>query len=209
MPTTRLIKVIISIVMSLIAATLYLTLKGEERKKCMYAMFACTLGDIFMVDIFGLGDVSTYPGAGFFMLGHVIYALAFISASKRKGYKIVNGGFKTGLVFVIAMTVVLAVLAFVVPEKPETVMFFLILVYIAVITFNLVCQFSYATNEKGGRLMLIAAMTLFFVSDWVIFLNMLAITPAHNDLVWATYIPAQMFIIIFNSGKRARESVTR
>ena len=40
-------------------------------------------------------------------------------------------------------------------------------------------------------------MALFLLSDFVIFLNMLAVTPAHNDFVWATYIPAQLLILLF------------
>lgn len=200
--TTREIKVCISIMLSITAIILYLLLKGEERKKAMIAMISCTFGDIFMVDIFGLGDASTYPGAAFFMLGHIIYGFTFIKASKRKNYVINNVGFKTGISFVVILTILLAILAFTIPEEKEIVMFFLILIYIIVIGFNLVCQFSYATNEKGCRYMLILGMTLFIISDFVIFLNMLNVTMAHNDLVWATYIPAQALIILFNQDLR-------
>lgn len=197
--TTKIIKVIISACLSLGAVILYLTLGGEERKKCMIGMIACTLGDIFMVDLFRIGDVSTYPGAGLFMLGHVIYALGFIKATKRKGYKYFNKGFKFGLGLTLFSAVLLGILAFTIPEVPQTIMYFLILVYVAVIGFNLVSQFSYASNEKGGRYWLIAAMFLFLLSDFVIFLSMLDVTVEHNFIVWATYIPAQLLIILFNT----------
>ena len=194
----RIAKVIISIALSIAAVILYLALGGEERKKCMIGMIVCTLGDLFMVNLFGLGDVSTYPGAGLFMLGHIIYALGFIKAGKRKGYTLNNKGFKFGVGLTLFAAVLLGILAFTVPEVPQTIMYFLILIYIAVIGFNLSIQFSYATNEKGSRYWLIVAMTLFLLSDFVIFLNMLDITVAHNDFVWATYIPAQALIVFFN-----------
>jgi len=193
------IKMIYSLCMCVLAIVLYIIKKGELRRKCMGGMVISSMGDFFMVDILGLGGISTYPGAAFFMLAHVIYGLAFIKEGKKKGYKFFNSGFKAGIIFVLVLTIALAVLAFTVPEKPETLMFFLILIYIAIITFNLVCQFSYASSEKGARWMLVVAMALFIISDFIIFLNMLAITPAHNKLVWATYIPAQVLITIFNS----------
>ena len=194
----RTAKIIISILLSLASAVLLLVFKGKERRQCMLAMILCTVGDLFMVDAFRMGDSSTYPGAAFFMLGHVVYGLCFLKASKRKGYLFRNQGFWAGGIFVAASAVLLGVLAFAIPEKPQTVMYFLILIYLAVIGFNLSAQFSYAFSEKGSRWMLAAAMSLFLISDFVIFLNMLDITPAHNDFVWATYIPAQALILLFN-----------
>lgn len=194
---TKTFKITVSILLSITAIILYFTLKGEERKKAMIGMITCTLGDLFMVDAFRIGVASLYPGAGFFMLGHIIYGFGFIKASKRKGYTLINGGFKGGVIFTLALTIGLAVLTFIQPE-PE-MFFFVLLIYIAVIGFNLACQFSYAVNEKGTRYLLILGMSLFIISDFIIFLNMVNVMPAHNDLVWATYIPAQALIILFNS----------
>lgn len=198
---TQIEKVIISIVLSLTSIGLFVTLKGKERKISMIAMLLSTIADIFMTDILSLGEISTYPGAAFFILAHLVYAFGFFKASKRKGYTIINKGAITGIILVVLSAVALGIIAFSI-EEPQTVMFFLILVYYLIIGFNLVMQFSYATNEKGSRLMLIPAMTLFLISDFTIFLNMLAVTPEHNDLVWLTYIPAQFFIILFNSNLR-------
>ena len=57
----RIAKVIISIALSISAIILYLALGGEERKKCMIGMIVCTLGDLFMVNLFGLGEVLAWP----------------------------------------------------------------------------------------------------------------------------------------------------
>ena len=193
----RIAKVIISILLSALSVVLYLRLRGKERKSCMLAMLLCTVGDLFMVNLFGLGDVSTYPGAAFFMAGHVVYGLGFLKESNRKGYVFRNRGFWLGTGLVIAAAVLLGALAFTIPEEPQTLMYFLILIYLAVIGFNLACQFSYAHSEMGSRVWIAVGMALFLLSDLVIFLNMLAVTPAHNDFVWATYIPAQLLILLF------------
>lgn len=197
-------KLIASVSVSLLSVILFITFKGDTRRGCMVAMILCTFADFFMTDFFGLGDVSLYPGAGLFMLAHVIYALTFIRAEKRKGYKYVNAGFFMGIAYVSAIVILMTVLAFKVPE-PVTSMYFLILIYIAVITFNLLSQYSYAINELGTTHLLIPAMTLFLFSDFIIFLNMLNVTPAHNDLVWLTYIPAQLLIVLFNGSFKKEE----
>ena len=190
-------KVIISVLLSILSVVLFCTLRGRERKSCMWAMLLCTVGDLFMVDLFGLGSASTYPGAALFMAGHIVYGLGFLRAAKAKGEPLCNTGFRIGLLLVFAAAVVLGVLAFAVPEAPQTLMYFLILIYLAVIGFNLVCQFSCAWAERGSRWLIAVGMALFLLSDFVIFLNMLDVTPAHNDFVWATYIPAQLLILLF------------
>ena len=192
-------KVIISSILSILSVILYLRNKSKTRRMCMIAMLLCTAGDFFMTDTFHMGSASTYPGAVFFIAGHIVYALCFLSSSKEKGYTYKNKGFYAGIALAVCAAAVLAVLAFTVPSKPQSVMFALILVYLAVIAFNIASQFSYAVSEKGQRYFLIAAMTLFCISDFVVFLPMLDICGEHNDLVWFTYIPAQLLIILFNS----------
>ena len=193
----RTAKVIISLLLSAAAVVLYCTRKGKLRKQCMIAMLLCTVGDVFMVNLFPIGEVSTFIGAAFFMAGHVVYGTGFLRAAVRKGYAVKNRGFSAGIALVILSAVLLGVLAFAVPAKPQTLMYFLILIYVAVIGYNLALQFSYAHSEKGLRYLTALGMGLFLISDFVIFLNMLDVTPAHNDFVWATYIPAQALVILF------------
>ena len=195
---TQTSKVIISSCLSFLAIVLFLCFKGKTRKFCMIAMLLSTAGDFFMTDTFHMGSASTYPGAAFFIAAHVVYALCFIRAGKEKGYVYRNKGFYAGLSVTVAVAILLAFLAFTVPDKPQTVMFCLIMVYLAVIGVNLVSQYSYAVSEKGTRLFLVLGMTLFIISDFVVFLPMLGISGEKNNLVWATYIPAQLLIILFN-----------
>lgn len=198
---TQPMKVIISFVLSGISVFFFCHFKGKERKYCMLAMLSSTLGDIFMTDIVKMGSSSTYFGAFFFIVAHIIYAVCFIKASKDKGYKFINLGFYFGL---IVSLIVFAFLTFLMYSKTKAVqgMYFPLLGYFAFIVFNLLSQFSYAYNEKGTRLFLMLGMLLFIVSDFLVFLPLLNVVQesiSYNDLIWFTYIPAQLLIIIFNT----------
>lgn len=191
-------KLVISIILSVTAVVLFIILRGRERRNTMIAMLLCTLGDVFMIDTFGLGDISTYPGAAFFIAAHIVYAITFMKASKTKGYKIKNPGMIIGIVVTVVGAIILAVAMFAKTGKMQS-MFLPILVYLAIIGWNLSCQFSYAVSEKGLRFFLVAGMFLFLISDLAIFLAMVNVMPEHNDFVWLTYIPAQLILILFNS----------
>ena len=198
---TQLSKVIISFILSIIAIYMYLRFKGTERKWCMFAMLSSTLGDIFMTDIIGIGDVSTYPGAAFFIIAHCIYAICFIRASKRKGYKLLNKGMIAGIAITAIVALLLAITMFAVTHKMQG-MFLPLIAYLLFIGWNLSCEFSYAYSEGGQRRFLYLGMLLFIISDFLVFLPMLNVcegTPSFNDIIWFTYIPAQLLIILFNS----------
>ena len=197
---TQTSKIIISIIMSAYSIVLFAALRGRNRKICMIAMFLSTLGDLFMIDdlVPMDSDLAIIIGAVFFMLSHLVYSYCFISASKRKGYKFFNGGFIAGVCTIVAATGALTAAMFIKTGQMQK-MYLPLLIYLAIIGLNIACQFSYAVSEKGNRLFLILGMLLFLVSDCTIFLWMLNIMPAHNDLVWFTYIPAQLLILTFNS----------
>ena len=194
-------KVMLSCLLSALSIVLFLKFKGTERKWCMFGMLLSTLGDIFMTDILGLGDISTYPGAAFFILAHIVYGMCFVRAGKRKNYKITNKGFWVGLLVTIAAALVLTGVMINATGSIQG-MFVPILLYLAFIGFNLVSQFSYAYSEQGRRSWIALGMFLFIVSDFLVFLPMLNVcsgTPHFNDWIWFTYVPAQLLIVLFNS----------
>lgn len=198
---TQISKVIISFILSGLAVFLYIRYKGSERKWCMFAMLSSTLGDIFMTDIVGMGSASTYPGAAFFILAHILYALCFIKASKRKGYVMMNKGMTVGIMLTGFTAMLMAAAMFKVTGQVQG-MFLPLIGYLLFIGFNLSCQFSYAYSEGGKRGFLILGMFLFIVSDFLVFMPMLNVcegTPSFNDWIWFTYIPAQLLIILFNT----------
>lgn len=194
-------KVIISFILSIISVILYFLFKQKERKICMFGMLSCTIGDIFMTDIVHMGPSSTYFGATFFIVGHIIYALCFINASREKHYKYINKGFYLGLILITVMIVSLTISMFYATKTCQSI-YFPLLVYIVFIGINTVSQFSYAYNESSSRKLLIVAMLLFVISDFLVFLPMLNIckeSVVYNDYIWFTYIPAQLLILLFNS----------
>lgn len=194
------IKVIISFLLSAISIVLFIKYKGINRKMCMFAMLSSTLGDVFMTDIVNIGPMSTYFGATFFIIAHIIYALCFIVSSKKKQYKFFNIGFYIGLIITIIVIIILTIVMIVKTGAVQS-MYLPLLGYLLFIGINLASQYSYAYNEKGTRLFLMLGMLLFIISDFLVFLPMLNIcegTPTFNDYIWFTYIPAQLLIIVFN-----------
>ena len=197
---TQPMKVVLSFILSAIAVYMYIKHKNTNHKLCMFAMLSSTLGDIFMTDIIHIGSISTYFGAAFFILAHIIYALCFILASKTKQYKYFNLGFYIGIIIVLITVIALTLLMFVKTGKIQG-MYIPLLAYLFFIGLNLVSQYSYAYSEKNTRLLLMIGMLLFIISDFLVFLPMLNICQEsinYNDLIWFTYVPAQLLIIIFN-----------
>lgn len=193
----KILKRSISISLSLLAIFLYKKFNSDRHKKVVIAMSVCSIADMFMVDFFNLGMFSQYIGAVIFMCGHIIYGINCVIAIKKKQNNYINKGFIFGLSLIILCTISLAIITFVINKSNQLVMYLLILIYLCVIGYNLVSQFSLAYIEKGKRYLLMIGMLLFIISDYVIFLNMLGIIPEHNLFVWTTYIPAQLLIIYF------------
>lgn len=193
-------KLIMSALLSALAVFLYFYLKGDYRRECMIAMLLSSCGDAFMVDNFiKIGDFGTYIGAAFFIAAHIIYGKCFYKMSKDKGYAVKGAGLYTGIAVMAASAIALAVLALVVPENPQPIMLCLIMIYVAVIGYHLVCNFSYSFSAKRLNYVLAFAVLIFYVSDLFIFFDMLNITHALRDYVWFVYPVAQLLLILFNS----------
>lgn len=198
---TQPMKVVLSFILSITSIIMYIKFRGTNRKLCMFAMLSSTMGDIFMTDILSIGASSTYFGAVFFILAHIIYALCFILASNRKHYNYFNIGFYIGLIIVVITIALLTILMFIKTGKMQG-MYIPLLAYLLFIGFNLVSQYSYAYSESHERLLLMVGMLLFIISDFLVFLPMLNIceeSMRYNDYIWFTYVPAQLLIILFNS----------
>ena len=195
------IKVACSFLLSLLAVILYLQNRGEERKLCMAAMILSSVGDIFMTDVLKLGSAGTIPGAAFFILAHIVYAVCFFRAGKRNHCRTMNVGFTAGVCLTASSVALLTVLMLAVTGRVQA-MYVPLLGYLAFIGLNLISQFSYGFGRKGRFYFLPVAMTLFLISDVLVFLPILAIvreSVIYNLLIWAFYLPAQLLIVLFNS----------
>ena len=164
----------------------------------MVAMLLSSVGDIFMVNADKIGQYSTYIGAGLFIAAHIIYGTGFYEDTKAKGKKIFNPSFYVGLALMIISVLWLGYEEFFVASEKKPIMFFLILIYISAIGYNVCSQFSYAGNEKGASMILPPAIIVFYITDIFIFLNMLNINNGLRQYVWFAYPVAQLAIILFN-----------
>lgn len=193
------VKVACSIMLSLLAVILFLNNRREERKLCMTAMILSSIGDVFMTDLLKLGAKGTILGATFFIFAHIVNAVCFIRAGKRNHCQFVNKGLAAGAGLLVSAVVLLSVLMFNKTGQIQA-MYVPIVIYLVFIGFNLISQFSYGFSRKGRFYFLPVAMTLFLISDLLVFLPMLAIAQESTLLIWILYLPAQLLIILFNSG---------
>ena len=194
-------KVVCSILLSLLAVILFLRNRREERKLCMVAMILSGIGDIFMTDVLKLGSAGTVPGAAFFILAHIVYAVCFFRAGKRNRCRVLNNGFTAGVCLTVSAAALLTILMLAKTGRVQA-MYVPILGYLAFVGLNLITQFSYSFNRKGSFYFLPAAMTLFLISDFLVFLPMLAVVQEsviYDLVIWMFYLPAQLLIILFNS----------
>lgn len=199
------IKIIMTILLSVLAVVLFLlNKKSKPRLLCMIAMLLCTVGDLFMTNTFKINDmVSTIIGAASFMAGHLFYSNMFYVLSKQEGKKIVNPGFIIGIAVGIIPIIIMDILGFTVVSEPETLYLLAVPVYVLVITVHIACNYGYSFNIKNYRsIILMCAVTLFYITDIWIFLYMFKLAPKSlQDCVWYFYPVAQLLIILFATPK--------
>jgi len=190
-------KWIMTAILSLIAIVLYLVRKTYARKQVMIAMLLSSFADIFMTDMFGIGTISAGPGIAGFFAAHTVYALCFTNLCKQKGWSNKNPGLYFGIIVMIVSVIVIAIYAFSI-ETPNYLFFFGILIYVAIIGWNLCCNFAYSYKAKGLQITFLPfAIVLFYITDIWIFFQLLNIDSRLRDMVWYFYPIAQLLLIIF------------
>lgn len=192
-------KMIMTAALSCVAVGMYVFLGGRSRRSCMLAMLLSSLGDVFMVDGIINWSLSTYVGAAFFISAHFVYADCFRKNGEERGFKYFGTGFYAGAAFMLLSVVMLAVLELTVPTEKMPLMFGLILIYIAVIGYNLCSGASFGFSAGGMFLVLPAALAVFYITDIFIFLDMLNIEHSLRSYVWYAYPAAQLCLVLFNS----------
>lgn len=203
MPNPSLLaKMITTGILSLVAIVLYLlNTKSKARFLCMIAMLLCTLGDIFMTNIFKMnGMVSTVIGAGSFIAGHLFYSNMFYVLLKDKKGQLKNPGFYIGLAVGLIPLIVMEILAIIKVQDKQVLYMCAVPVYVAVITLHIACNFAYSWKLKSWRSIILAgAVMLFYYTDILIFLFMFGLCPAEvENPIWHFYPLAQLLIIVFS-----------
>lgn len=197
-------RMIITFCLSAFSLLMFLIYRSELRKNCMFAMFICSLGDIFMVFRDKIGDFSAFLGAGLFIAAHILYGSGFYKEIRKSNNRISNPGFYCACCLMIISAICLGISEFSGNQPVMPVMFVLILLYIAAIGYNVCSMFSYAYIFKKGAFVLPFAVILFYITDIFIFLDMLQINGTLRQYVWCFYPLAQLCILLFNSPIRKK-----
>lgn len=190
---------VLTMLLSLTALVLALLQpKRKEQWLVFAAMAAFSVGDIFLMNFRGLSRYfadSFACGAAAFMVGHVIYTIAYRRMAKARGCRFLNGG------AVIAALIAVGCAAYFTRMcvlRQNFGRFPLAMIYLTVITANLATVFSYAgARARRNPAVLLAALgaAAFFASDFVIGLGMLAKISRYDYLIWWLYPIGQILLI--------------
>jgi len=195
------IKMLATGLLSLIAIVLFLlNKKSKARKLIMIAMILCSIGDVFMTNLFKInGTVSMAIGASAFIAGHLFYAQSNRVLVKQNNGKVLNPGFYIGWAVALVPEITMIIMSFTPLASEPTFILYAIFVplYVIMIGVHISYNFSYSYTIKSWRSILMAfGVTLFYVTDIWIFLNMYNICDIESA-IWHFYPVAQLMIILF------------
>lgn len=166
---------------------LYLLQTGEIAGYLLAGLFAVWVGDLFLLSE---SKKTSYTGFGFFFLGHILYALAFIqglslppslSAELFAGILLF-----TGMIIVLMMKIRMEGASLYFPAG----VYFLVL---GAMGFSAYYRFIFVPGILSG-LTLVGAL-LFIISDIILIYSMLHRLSHSQAIVMSTYIVAQVLIV--------------
>ena len=187
----------------IIAIIAFVLRKSEAALLCAIAMFFSLLGDFSLNPPSGKtrSNKKMYIGAGFFMIAHIIYAIAYCRMIYLSGMKFFNPLALIAVAFMIMFMLICLVCVTHSKHRKSLgiAMFFVFGVYVLIIGGNFVTIWSYAGNHIGTLQSLCALGALSFLSsDFIIGVE--TVFKVKNDilrkLVWILYPLGQILIIL-------------
>lgn len=166
-------------------------------KICIGAMLCSFIGDIVLncTPLEKRSHLRLYIGAFYFMISHVIYALAYYVLITQLQVSFLNDGAFAAIVIMVLLfgMAILCMKMTQVSLKPA--MIFVFLLYILVISISFVTIYSY--SRSSGAISFVGA-TLFLISDYIIGIeNVFRIkSDTLRKLVWICYPIGQAIIIV-------------
>ena len=138
-------------------------------------------------------------GAGFFAVSHIFYAIAFIYLSQSNGYPFKGSGMNTALVITVA-TVLFFVVLLVRQNRFEPYYVIFAAIYLLIISINMasIFSFSFHAAQVGNYWRLISAIGVlsFFMSDFIIGVEILGGISVYSFLIWWFYPIGQFLLLI-------------
>lgn len=189
---------VLTYLLSLLSLVMAIAGRKKERWLIFLAMIFSSIGDLFLMDFGDLEKIfeNTFiMGAAAFMVSHVIYAFAYRRMAKKRGGKFLNGGAAAALIVCAGCAIYFANAC---AQRRNFSDFPLAMIYLAVIGTNLAAVFSYAwAQRKTNPLTFLAAAgaALFFASDFIIGLGMMARITKWDYLIWWLYPIGQILLI--------------
>lgn len=189
---------VLSEAMMLYALILALVKRRKDRWFCFAGMLTSSIGDLFMTRFMNIEDI--FPncfmiGVAVFMLAHIFYFNAYRLLAKSKGYKVCNKGMY-GAVIMAAMAVIYFTIVCI--QRKDFSMYPLVWIYLSVISLNCAMIFSYTWSSfKKKPVMVLAAVGIlaFWLSDFIIGLDVIAGITEFNYLIWWLYPIGQILVI--------------
>ena len=164
-------------------------------------MGVCFLGDLILGNYAPLsaliGANGFIKGAGTFMLGHVLYTVAFVLAVRQTGKPLFNKGFVLGAVVSVVTLGTLPYLAVVNPSG-TSFMLWMGVVYGLFIGSACTVVFSYAHILGGVALLNAAGIVSFLISDYLIGLQAIGGIdfPGRSVWIWIFYPIGQFLLLL-------------
>ncbi len=191
----------ISFSLSLLSVCLLCIFPSVEKVFCLFAMLLSTLGDLFLMDFTPFtkrikGNLFII-GVSAFGVAHLFYILTFSFKLNKIGAEF---NFGTAVSLVVAVLTMLMLFAFARTKKTVGVkMIAFGLLYIAILSANMLIAFSYAYKLGGFAYVSAVGAFSFFFSDVVIAFNTvfrLKNSLSNELLIWIPYVIGQLLLII-------------
>jgi uncharacterized membrane protein YhhN len=189
---------VLTVLMSALALVLALLRPSAHRWLCFAAMAFSTGGDLFLTNFRGLGNLpnSFVIGACLFGIAHVLYLLTYRKLSALRGYPTLN---RFGLIpALLAAVGSVAFFTYMCARRSDFSMFPLCMAYLVLISANTATILSYAASafrKRPAAIFAALGAVSFFISDFIIGLDMLAGIPGFGHLIWWYYPIGQILII--------------
>lgn len=194
-------KIQLSMAMSIYAGILFFWFPINVRLICFLAMLISTLGDYFLnyKTLEQRSKKDFVIGAVFFMLAHVVYAIAFIKEIIKNNYLFWNIGAYVAVVILLVTLIAIIIAIITLKKQTSKSLFLLCFIYLIFIGINITTIFSFAISVKNIKSIVALGALSFYISDLFIGLeNLLKIKKRTiRKLVWWFYPIGQILILTF------------
>ncbi|MCK5672526.1 MAG: lysoplasmalogenase [Spirochaetales bacterium] len=166
---------------------LYLLQSGEIAGYLLAGLFTGWIGDLFLLSE---SKKTSYTGFGFFFLGHILYALAFLQGvpfPSALSVELFAGVLLfSGMIIVLLMKIKMEGSSLYFPAG----IYFLVL---GIMGFCAYYRFVYISGILPG--LTLAGVLLFIISDIILIFSMIHKVAHSQTIVMSTYIAAQVLIV--------------